>query len=127
MIKRKQLIILLTMIVMILLVACGSDNTNENHETVDDRKFTQEMIEELENDVKGNTHGFAVLISVEDKYNVTAGNYEVTDCELSDEYTYVVYGTIKIKGQDGKIKDKNIVVRYQLANGEPAIASVSLQ
>ena len=124
---KKYILILLTLIATILLVACENDKTNENYETVDNRKFTQEMISELEEDVKGGTYELAVLISIENKYNVNAGNYEVTDCKLTDDYTYTVYGKIQIKGQDGKIKDKNIVVSYQLDNGEPAIASISLQ
>lgn len=124
---KKFILILFALIATILLVACGNDKTNENNETLDNRKFTQEMISELEEDVKGGTYELAVLISIENKYNVNAGNYEVTDCKLTDEYTYTAYGKIQIKGQDGKIKDKNIVVSYQLDNGEPAIASISLQ
>ena len=125
--KRKNIIVLLALIAMILLVACGNDKTNENNETVDNRKFTQEKISELEEEIKGGTYELAVLISIENKYNVNAGNYEVTDCKLTDDYTYTAYGKIKIKGQDGKIKDKNIVVSYQLVDGKPAIASVTLQ
>ena len=131
--RKKYIIILFTLIATIFLVACENDKTNENdkinenYETVDNRKFTQEMISELEEEIKGGKYELAVLIAIENKYNVNAGNYEVTDCKLTDDYTYTAYGKIKIKGQDGKIKDKNIVVSYQLVDGKPAFASVTLQ
>ncbi|MBQ6815033.1 MAG: hypothetical protein IJP13_05800 [Lachnospiraceae bacterium] len=127
MMKRKNVIIILTLLVIVLLAACGNDKTNENNETMDNRKFTQEKISELEKEVKGGTHEFAILVSVEERYNVSAGNYEVTDGKQTDEYTYTVYGTIKIKDKNGKIQDKNIIVTYQLVDGKPALASVALQ
>lgn len=125
--KRKSIIFLLALIATILLVACGNKNEDNNSETTDSRKFTQEMITELEEEVKGGTHDFAVLISVQNRYNVSAGNYEVTDCELTDEDTFTVYGKIKIQDNNGNIKDKNIIVTYQLVDGEPTIASVVLE
>ena len=126
MMKRKNIIFIFTLIATILLVACENEKDNDNHETTDSRKFTQEMITELEEEVKGGTHNLAVYISVENRYNVSAGNYEVTDCELTDEYTFAVYGKIKIQ-DNNNIKDKNIIVTYQLVDGEPNIASVVLK
>lgn len=84
MMKRKNVIIILTLLVIVLLAACGNDKTNENNETMDNRKFTQEKISELEKEVKGGTHEFAILVSVEERYNVSAGNYEVTDGKQTD-------------------------------------------
>lgn len=121
--KTKYILILLTLITTLLLGACGIGGKDNNQETTDNRKFTQEIISELERD----SNEFSVMIGIESMYNLESGDFVVTEGKLVDDYTYAVYGTIKIRNNQGKIQQKNIVVTYQVEEGRPIMSNITLK
>ena len=122
--KKKYILILLTLATMLLLVACGTDGNDRNQETIDKSKFTEKMISELE----GNANEFAVMVGIENMYNLESGDFVVTEGKLLDDYTYAVYGTIKVRNNQGKIQNKNIVVTYKVdaENERPVMSNITL-
>lgn len=123
---KKKIIILLTILFMFCLVACGKGNSKEKDPNEGKLFLTDELQAEMENgfdstigdhntglcgngeSIKSDANSTAKIMDISVKFD----SYEITSYEKIDDYNYVV--NIILSGTDITNAKKELKLEYQM-------------